>query len=422
MTPADRPRNHSVSADRIWFDLMALAEITEPGRPYTRRSFSEKFLEGRAWLQERFRAAGLTTHVDPSGNLIGRLLGTDSAAGTIALGSHSDTVPDGGRFDGTAGVIVALEIARALRERGITLRHDLEVIDCLAEEVSEFGLSCVGSRGLTGALQPQSLDLRKPDGESLRDAIARVGGDPDRITATPRDDIRAWLELHIEQGRVLEDAGLDVGIVTSAVGITRVEIELTGMADHAGTTPMHLRRDALVAAAAIVAEVQAAALRRIEAGDGYFVATTGELTVTPNAANVVPGHVRLLVEARSENRPAMEKFLGDLIPRVQVIAEAQGITLSTCRTLSDAPPAPFNPGLVGRLEEAARKNDLSHVRMPSGAGHDAVFFSRIAPTAMVFVPSRAGRSHCPEEWTEMGLLALGAHVLFDAVLDLDRGY
>ena len=421
MTPADRPGNHSVSADRIWSDLMALADITESGRPYTRRSFSPKFLEGRAWLQERFRAAGLTTHVDPSGNLIGRLVGSDPAAGTIALGSHSDTVPDGGRFDGTAGVIVALEIARALQERGITLRHNLEVIDCLAEEVSEFGLSCIGSRGLTGALQPQSLDLRKPDGENLRDAIARVGGDPDRITATPRDDLRAWLELHIEQGRVLEDAGLDVGIVTSVVGITRVEIELSGLADHAGTTPMHLRRDALVAAAEIVAEVRAAALRRITAGDGYFVATTGELTVTPNAANVVPGHVRLLVEARSENRPAMEQFLGALNPRVQGIAEAEGITLSACRILSDAPPAPFDPGLVGRLEEAARKNNLSHVRMASGAGHDAVFFSRIVPTAMVFVPSRAGRSHCPGEWTEKGELALGALLLFDAVLDLDRG-
>lgn len=421
MKAEDRPGNHPVSADRIWSDLMNLAGITEAGRPYTRRSFSPKFLEGRAWLQERFRAAGLFPHVDASGNLIGRLPGSDPDAGTIALGSHSDTVPDGGRFDGTAGVIVALEIARALRERGITLRHTLEVIDCLTEEVSEFGLSCVGSRGLTGALQPQSLDLRKPDGETLREAITRIGGDPDRITATPRDDLRAWLELHIEQGRVLGEGRTDVGIVTSAVGITRVEIELTGMADHAGTTPMHLRHDALLAAAEVVAEVRAAALRRIEAGDGYFVATTGELTVTPNAANVVPGHVRLLVEARSENRPAMERFLDDLLPRVRAIAEAQGITLSSCHRLSDAPPAPFDPGLVGRLEEAARKNGLSHVRMPSGAGHDAVFFSRITPTAMVFVPSRAGRSHCPEEWTEKEELALGALVLFDAVLGLDRG-
>jgi N-carbamoyl-L-amino-acid hydrolase len=219
---------------------------------------------------------------------------------------------------------------------------------------------------------------------------------------------------------VLEEAGVDLGIVTSVVGITRVEIEVSGMADHAGTTPMHLRHDALVAAAGMVAEVRRLALRRIEAGGGYFVATTGELTVTPNAANVVPGKVRLLVEARGEAPDSIKVFLGELAQGTRRIAEASGVTLSSYRLLSEAPPTPFDPGLVSTLEAAASRNGVSFVRLPSGAGHDAVFFSRIAPTAMIFVPSRAGRSHCPEEWTDKQELALGALVQFDAILELDR--
>lgn len=418
MSSAD---NRPVDADRLWDDLMRLAGITEPDRPYTRRSFSTRFLEGRAWLAGRFRAAGLATEVDASGNLVGRVRGTDPAAGTIAIGSHSDTVPDGGRFDGTAGVIAALEVARALAERGITLRHDLAVIDCLAEEVSEFGLSCIGSRGLTGALVPRMLERMKPDGESLRAAIVRMGGDPDRIASTAPGDLRAWLELHIEQGRVLEEAGLDIGIVTGAVGITRVEIELAGLPDHAGTTPMHLRRDALVVAAGIVGAVRQLAVGR-GAGDGsYVVATTGEISITPNAANVVPGTARLLVEVRSDLRPSVDALLHDLRAETERIAAMHGVELAGWRILSESAPAPFDPGLIDILQGASDRNALTFTRMPSGAGHDAVFFSRVVPAAMIFVPSRDGRSHCPEEWTEKHQLANGAQVLFDAVVAMDQG-
>src|SRR5271156_3759856 len=186
--------NLPLDADRLWADVMALADITDPARPFTRRSFTALFLEGRAWLARRFADAGLSTHIDAAGNLIGRLEGSNPALGVIAIGSHSDTVPSGGRFDGIAGVATGLEVVRALRDAGIQLEHTIEIVDFLAEEPSEYGLSCVGSRGMTGLLDARMLGLTEPGGEPLRDALRRVGGDPDRLDQARRDDIRAFLE------------------------------------------------------------------------------------------------------------------------------------------------------------------------------------------------------------------------------------
>ena len=245
-----------LDADRLWADIMALADITEPERPYTRRSFSPLFLKGRTRLAERFTEAGLSVRIDAAGNLIGRREGKNPASGVIAVGSHSDTVPSGGRFDGIAGVAAGLEVARALRDASVRLDHTLEVIDFLAEEPSDYGLSCIGSRGMAGALDAKMLDMTEPHGETLRAALRRVGGNPDCFTSARRNDIKAFLELHIEQGIVLESRSLDVGIVTSIAGIRRIEITFEGAADHAGTTPMTLRRDALVAAANTVVTVR----------------------------------------------------------------------------------------------------------------------------------------------------------------------
>ena len=284
--------NLPLDADRLWADVMALAEITDPQRPYTRRSFTALFLEGRAWLAEKFAEAGLATRIDAAGNLIGRLEGTNPALGAIAIGSHSDTVPCGGRFDGIAGVATGLEIVRAFRNSGIRAEHSIEIIDFLAEEPSEYGLSCVGSRGMTGLLDARMLSLTGPGGETLCDALGRVGGDPGRLDLARRDDIKAFLELHIEQGIVLESRSLDIGIVTSIVGIRRIEIIFQGEADHAGTTPLGLRHDALVAAAATVGSVRRLAEGLAAEGPDYFVATVGILTVEPSASNIVPGRAR----------------------------------------------------------------------------------------------------------------------------------
>ena len=412
---ASRP-NLPVDGARLWADLMELADITEPDRPFTRRSFTPMFLKGREWLRERFDAAGLAIHMDTGGNLFGRLEGSDPAAGTILIGSHSDTVPAGGRFDGTAGVLAGLEVLRSLKTR-----HAIEVVDFLAEEPSEYGLSCIGSRVMAGLMKPEMLDYRDPAGERLGDAMDRVGADTTRLAAARRTDIAAFFELHIEQGIVLESQGLDLGIVTAIAGIARAEIRFAGRADHAGSTPMHLRRDAGVAAARLVAFVDEEARRNATAGRGHFVATVGVLEQRPNAANVIPGDARLVVDIRAEDHELSQAFLARLEEHSRAIAEACAVERSGWSILSNTTPAACDPHLRDLLAQGARSLGFSSTDIASGAGHDAAFVARFAPASMVFVPCREGRSHCPEEWAEPDEIAAGAAAIFEAVLRFDAG-
>ncbi len=414
------PAALTLDADRLWADIMALAEITEPERPYTRRSFSPLFLEGRRWLADRFADAGLATRIDAAGNLIGRIEGKNPALGVIAIGSHSDTVPLGGRFDGIAGVAAGLEIARALRDARVRLDHTLEVIDFLAEEPSDFGLSCIGSRGMAGALETRMLDMTEPHGETLRAALRRVGGNPNCFTSARRDDIKAFLELHIEQGIVLESQSLDVGIVTSIVGIRRIEITFEGAADHAGTTPLGLRHDALVAAASTVVTVRRIAEQLATAGSDYFVATVGILNVEPGAANVVPGRCRLVIDARTTNPALMQKFVDEVERESKQHTEQANVTRAPLVILSDGPPAACDPVLRAMLHESADELGLRVTDIASGAGHDAAFMSRICPMAMVFVPCRNGKSHAPEEWADRNQIAAGTAVMLQTITSLDQ--
>ena len=412
--------NRPLDADRLWADIMDLAEITDPARPYTRRSFTALFLEGRALVARRLAEAGLAVRMDTAGNLIGRIEGRNPSLGVIAIGSHSDTVPSGGRFDGIAGVATGLEIVRALRDSGTQLDHTLEVIDFLAEEPSEYGLSCVGSRGMTGSLDASMLDLAEPGGEVLRDALRRVGGDPGRLEAAKRSDIKAFLELHIEQGIVLESQALDIGVVSSIVGIRRIEIVFDGEADHAGTTPLHLRHDALVAAADTVAIVRRVAEQLDRGGAGYFVATVGILAVEPSASNIVPGRCRLVIDARTTDPKLTERFV-EAVDRDSTAAAVRArVRRSAFTTLSDGPPVACDPDLRTALRRAAGDLGLAQTDLPSGAGHDAAFMSRICRSAMVFVPCRAGKSHAPEEWADRDAVAAGAAVILQAVKVLDR--
>ncbi|KQW67185.1 Zn-dependent hydrolase [Ensifer sp. Root127] len=412
-------RNMPLDAERLWSDLVDLATITEPERPYTRRSFSKLFIEGREWLARRFKEAGMTVRIDAGGNLIGRLEGSDTTAGTIIIGSHSDTVPSGGRFDGVAGVIAALEIARSLHQAGRKLRHAVEVVDFLAEEPSEFGLSCVGSRAMTGMLTGDQLDFTDPTGERLGEAIARVGGDPKRLTDAVRGDVVACFELHIEQGAVLEESRIDLGMVSAIVGIARVEIAFEGRADHAGTTPMTMRRDAGLAAAMTVSFVADRASKDALTGQGHFVATCGIVEQQPNAANVVPGASRIVVDIRAEDHSLTQHFTAALDQRTRAIAHQLGIGRPVWKVLSDSDPAQCDDTLRSMLQESAISLGLSSRTMASGAGHDTAFLTRIAPSAMVFVPCREGRSHAPEEWAERDSLAAGAAVIHDAILKFD---
>ena len=412
--------NLPLDADRIWADVMGLAGITDPARLYTRRSFTALFLQGRAWLAQRFADAGLATHIDAAGNLIGRLEGSNPALGVIAIGSHSDTVPAGGRFDGIAGVAAGLEIVRAFRDAGLRPQHTIEVIDFLAEEPSEYGLSCIGSRGISGWLDDKMLDLKEPGGETLRDALRRVGGDPDRLDQARRSDIRAYLELHIEQGIVLESRSLDVGIVTSIVGIRRFEIVFQGEADHAGATPMALRRDALVPAAHTVAAVRRIADQLAAEGSGYFVATVGILDVAPSASNIVPGRCRLVVDARTTAPELMQRFTDTVDRESLAHAAAARVTRASFTILSDGPPTSCDANLRAALRRGAHDLGLRDIDLASGAGHDAVYMSRICPSAMVFIPCRAGKSHAPEEWADRDAIAVGAAVIYQAVRELDQ--
>ncbi|MDQ0320996.1 N-carbamoyl-L-amino-acid hydrolase [Pararhizobium capsulatum DSM 1112] len=409
--------NLPVDATRIADVIKGLARITEPDRPYTRRAFTPMFLEGRAFLDRQFKAAGLETRIDASGNLIGKRKGRKSGLGTIMLGSHSDTVPEGGRFDGIAGVAAALEVARALDDAGIRLDHDLEIVDFLAEEVSIFGVSCIGSRGMAGLI-PDGWLSRSEGDLTLRQGIVDAGGDPSRIAQLKRTDISAFLELHIEQGPVLENERRDIGIVTAIAGITRIEIFIEGQADHAGTTPVGARRDALVAGAALVADVERVALRLSE-GEWHFTATVGEFEIEPNAANVVPSRARLLIDARAERREDMERFITEVDRMAVELQRDRGVTVSSPKIVSDNMPTPADITVMAALEAAAENAGALFRRMASGAGHDAAWMARISRSAMIFVPCREGRSHTPDEWAENDDITLGAAVLVGAVRRLD---
>lgn len=407
-----------IDTQRYWQQLMTLGQITDPNQPYTRRSFSDLFLQGRSWLTEQMQAAGLTVHVDAAGNLIGRKAGKKPELGAIMLGSHSDSVPSGGRFDGIAGVIAALECAQALQQHGIELNHDLEIVDFLAEEPSEWGVSCVGSRGLSGYLTPELLQTPHPKTqELLADALARMGGDASKLQV--RHDVAAFLELHIEQGLVLEQTQIDIGVVTGIVGIIRLSITFQGQAAHAGTTPMTLRQDALTAAANTIVSAQNLAQEMAARPEGYFVATCGQVHNHPNASNVVPGRTQVVFDIRSDTRGWMTEFVDAMNILAVQHAQAAGVAMTQFERLTDTYPMACDEVLMQHIEAATTALGHSQQRMPSGAGHDAAFLAKVAPSAMVFVPSVAGKSHCPEEWTPEADLSKGVAVLMQALLNTD---
>lgn len=409
----------AIDAHRLWADIMALAEITEPDRPWTRRSFTPRFMAGREWLRRRMEADGLEVRIDAAGNLIGRREGKSPGAPAILVGSHTDSVPSGGRFDGIAGVVTGLEIARALADSGKTLDHPLEVVDFLAEEPSEFGLSCIGSRGMAGALSEEMLGLTRPDGLRLDRAIRAVGGDPDRLCAPLREDVAAYFELHIEQATQLERAGLSVGVVTSIASVIRVAIGYQGVAAHAGATPMSERSDALAPAAECVGLARRFAKETALRSNAHFVATVGMLEVHPNAANIVPGASRLVVDIRAGDPDDADRFIDSLDAASAAAADAHSVTRSEFSVISRSDPAACDPELRERLERAAREAGFGTLSLGSGAGHDAMFVSRLAPMAMVFIPCAGGRSHCPEEWAEAADIAAGATTILGALRSFD---
>jgi N-carbamoyl-L-amino-acid hydrolase len=405
-----------IDTGRLLGDLDTLATFTEPATDgWTRRAFSPAFIAARDWLAGQMRAAGLTADVDAAGNLIGRRAGIAELP-TLMIGSHTDTVPGAGRFDGMLGVLAGMAIARALNANGIQLRHPLEIVDFLAEEPTPFGVSCIGSMGMAGALEPALLDRGDDAGRTLRAALQSVGGRPDAVTTASRRTgaIAAYLELHIEQGRVLEQAGAPLGAVLGIVGIRRAMLRLAGRPDHAGTTPMPLRRDALAAAAETVLAVERVAR---EAGDA--VATVGALRVSPNQENVVPGLVGLSVEVRHLEWPTVERLWDQIVSAAHAACVPRSVAL-TIADVADVAPMRTPDWLAQLIAEVCEQVTPGAPAIPSGAGHDGSWIGRIAPAGMIFVRSRDGRSHCPEEYSTPEDIAAGVEALARALLALDQ--
>ncbi|MEV4840990.1 M20 family metallo-hydrolase [Nonomuraea sp. NPDC049486] len=400
--------------ERLWHDINDLSEFRDKDAPgWTRQVFSDPFRRSRQWLAATMTAAGLDAEVDAACNVVGVLPGTDPSLPALVTGSHTDTVRGGGRFDGIVGVLGAIEAVRLLGEAGVRLRHSLKVVDFAGEEANDFGISCVGSRALSGNLSAEHLELRDPTGRTLADALRDAGGDPAtalQLAWTPAEVAR-FVELHVEQGPVLEATGTAVGVVTGIAGIHRMTAVFNGRGDHAGTTPMHMRRDAACAAAEAILAVEASV-------SGDQVSTTGRVTVEPGASNVVPSRAELLSEFRSPDAQWLRANRALVNEKLQAIAARRGMEVAI-EWLMGEEPVVCAPELVEAIEQVVEDLGLSHRRMPSGAGHDAVMMAELAPVGMIFVPSRDGRSHVEEEWTDVEDIATGVQVLAETLVRLD---
>lgn len=405
-----------IDRDRLWADVEALARFTRPESPWTRRAFTPEFDAARDWLRTAFAEAGLAVRLDACANLIGRREGSEPGLPVLMSGSHCDTVPAGGRFDGIAGVLAALAFARALSASGTALRHPFEVVDFLSEEPSDYGVSSIGSRAIAGRLSAAHLAMTDGRGETLAQAITRAGGDPAALGEPLRraGEIAAYVELHIEQGRVLETANLPIGVVDRIVGIARHNLVVTGRTDHAGSTPMDARHDALAGAARVISAVESLA-REMTGNPEYVVATVGRIAVSPNAANAVPGRVEMVLDLRAGSDAVLAAFPERLRARCDL-----GPLGFEIAPVSLAPATDCAPVVTSAIAAAADRLGLGRRALPSGAGHDAVNAALLAPTGMIFIPCRDGRSHVPEEWSTPEQLYDGARVLAETLLDLDR--
>ncbi|KAB7707166.1 hydantoinase/carbamoylase family amidase [Bacillus aerolatus] len=404
--------------ERIKNDILVLSKmINENAEGYTRRPFTKWYAQSRKWLAEEMKKCGLDVQIDAASNLIGKLEGENKELLPIMIGSHTDTVTGGGRFDGIIGVVAGIEIARQLKEKNIKLEHSLLIVDFTAEEPSEFGISTIGSRGMVDNLTEEMLNRKDPEGLVLREGIKLAGGRPEDISreALKAGDVSLYLELHIEQGPVLEQTNNELGVVTGIVGIQRYQITVNGQPNHAGTTPMNMRFDALTGASKLVLAIEEIANKPYEE---QVVGTVGRLFVEPNGSNVVPGRVVFDVELRSLNTNIVDHMVEQIKTEIKSIENSRQLSVSIDK-LSQSDPIVVKEEVIKGIE-AGCKGVGRTIYLPSGAGHDANQIAKIAPIGMIFVPSKDGKSHCPEEWTEYDQVAKGVKALGNALLYFDK--
>ena len=382
------------------------------GRNY-RVGFTKGDREGRAWFIGLMKKAGLDVSVDYGGNIIGKRKGKNPSLKPIAFGSHIDMVPDGGNYDGCVGSVGALEMIEVLNENKFITDHPLEVIIFSNEEGGT-----IGSMAMAGNLTPEGLKQVSQSGLTMADGIKAIGGNPDsvRYSVRKKGDIKAFLELHIEQGGILEKENLQIGVVEGIVGIVHWEVTIDGFANHAGTTPMNIRQDALLAAAKLIIAVNEV----INGVPGKQVGTIGKIAALPGAYNVIPGKVTLGLEIRDLSSQKIEQLFRAIEIRAAIIASTSSTKITFQRQANESKPALTEKKLQQKIAASAKALGFTYKLMQSGAGHDAQEIAGIAPVGMIFVPSKGGISHSPKEFTKALDMANGANVLLQTILQLDK--
>lgn len=403
--------------ERIKKDIEELAKFNSSNEGgLTRFSLTAEDKMARDYLKEQLNKLNVKVYEDNAGTLFARREGTDADAPVIMIGSHFDSVKNGGNFDGPAGVIMALEIFRTMEENNIETRYPMEFVAMIEEEGGRFGSGVFGSRAMAGLVDYDQLERNKDkDGISMAQALRDFGFEPEKIAETKRnrEDVKAFIELHIEQGPILENEGKDVGIVDFIVGINEFKVEVSGRPDHAGTTPMDMRADPLSVASKVVAKV-----------DSYpgpenngTVATVGVLEVKPGAANIVPAQVVFTVDIRSKDESSIKNVKKKILDELQGLTKDTDVTYTVTEML-DVKPVKMNEEMVNLFKESGEEKGISYRNMISGAGHDAMVMAAVTEVGLVFVPSKGGRSHSKEEWTDYDKLQKGIELIYDTILKL----
>ncbi len=408
---AQKPK---VNQDRLENRIFELAKFGLQENGETERvAFSDADAAAQKWVVQTLKGLGLDVHIDFAGNIIGKRGGDNTSLKPISFGSHIDRVPNGGNYDGCVGSMASLEVLEVLNENQIVTKHPLEIIIFSNEEGG-----VMGSRAIAGHLGKDAFKVVNSTGYSMGEGIMRLGGDTTRIAevARKKDEIAAFLELHIEQGGTLEKENIQIGIVAGIVGLKWWEVEFTGFANHAGTTPMNARQDALLAAAKFIVAVN----EITNSFEGAQVGTVGKIQAEPGAPNVIPGKVITSLEIRDLSSKVIEKVYEAIKTKGEEIAKGSNVQIEFRPLDTTADPAIMTTSIQDEIATSAELLGLSTKRMPSGAGHDAQDMALIAPTGMIFVPSKGGISHSPKEFTSAEDMANGANVLLQTILALDK--
>jgi beta-ureidopropionase / N-carbamoyl-L-amino-acid hydrolase len=409
----------AINKRRLLRDLNAIGRIGIGSHgAVTRLVFSVKELRSRQLLIHLMRQAGLKIRIDAIGNIFGRLEGTDSKAPAVLAGSHLDTVIHGGKYDGPVGVIGALEAVRTIRENKIVVRSPLEVVCFVGEESSRFGFSTLGSSFVAGEVHPDDLaNAVDQQGTKLADVLAGLGISRRNLGAIKRNPkgLKAYLELHIEQGPILEAKGKKIGLVTAIAAPSRFRVVFIGQADHSGTTPMDMRKDALVASAQLIEYVEKVCRRFSSLAKGRVVGTVGAIKIEPGVINAVPGKAELAVDIRGVSARSKDRVASMVKLKARAIAEARGLGVEIL-PIREEQPVPLDKRILRMTQSLCDAKLLDYEIMPSGAGHDAMQMAKITPAGMIFIPSTRGISHNPMEWTDPEDICLGAQLLMEAMI------